>query len=64
MSPTTFAGSVQDRVAVSTKSNFLIANLVGAEIAALAVGQPVQVFFQEADGVVVPHCRPAQEAAA
>lgn len=43
---------------------FLIANLVGAEIGALAVGQPVQVFFQEADGVVVPHCRPAREAAA
>jgi uncharacterized OB-fold protein len=43
---------------------WLIANLVGAALSELTVGAPVQVFFQEADGVVVPHCRPVAEAAA
>jgi uncharacterized OB-fold protein len=42
---------------------FLIANLVGAESDELTVGAPVQVFFKDADGVVVPHCRPLEAAA-
>jgi uncharacterized OB-fold protein len=43
---------------------FLIANLHGAELADIAAGLPVQVFFQAVEGVVVPCCRPVVEAAA
>jgi uncharacterized OB-fold protein len=43
---------------------YLIANLVGAELGEIAYETRVEVFFQAADGVVVPHCRLAAEVAA
>jgi uncharacterized OB-fold protein len=43
---------------------YLVANLQGAGFDDIAYGMPVEVFFQEIDGVATPQCRPLKGATA
>ena len=43
---------------------FLVANLQGAGFHDITYGMPVEIFFQEFDGVATPQCRPLRGATA
>jgi uncharacterized OB-fold protein len=43
---------------------FMISNLQGVALADVRHGMPVEVFFEEIDGTVLPQFRPVREAAA
>jgi uncharacterized OB-fold protein len=43
---------------------YLVANLQGAGLYDITYGMPVEIFFQEIDGVATPQCRPLREATA